>query len=554
VIELENGQDQANTFAEAATSGTAHANKLLIQGFLQNHNASRLLSGGGAGSGTGSSSVAMAASGGAVATAAAHLHPEEEEEIDRFSAPLSVPLMAGRQVGFSHVQSTLLQVSDSVQWRQVGVMRFYFTSRTIPDLKAPPPSVRAANDDALEEWRAQCQEVRKRVLQEVRDVDNLGWLTDRVFNQRFISRLYVYEGKYLSPRESFFTGNQSANPFLVVSNASGPDFTVNNRETARENNINPEFYQVFEMPTELPKNHMLQVSVWNRDNIVGDELIGTISIDVEELVLSRRTFGSSAYYSLFTEQSVLSHGKLKMKLDVLTDAEARRVRAEDLVAQDPTEFELRMVIWNTRDVRMPEEKDKDKDVDQKIFATANFEGEYGNDIIKDTDTAWYSSSGMAEWNWRMKWRLRLPCQVPRIKLSMWSDNVMSESIAIGECNYSLQPFFEQSLRDRKPVSHRAQQWVPLTHPNFPDVMLGEVCIEFWLLTAIEADKAPVGEAQSEPNQDPFLPNPHRNPPPWAVGTRGLTWLAKRKALLICICLIVVIVPILVPVIVLQTKK
>jgi len=551
ILELDNSNDQINTFADyGAGSGTSAANKLLIQGFMQAH-ASKTLTGGS--NATGVAGGVAVTSAGATAVAAGALNPEEEDDVGH-APPLNVMLMAGRQVGFSHVQSSLLQVTEALQWRNVGVMRLYFTSRPIPDTRRPPASVAAGNEDALEEWRVQCQEVRKRILQEVRDVDNLAWLTERVYNNRFVTRLYVYEGKYLSPRESFFTGNQSANPFLVVSNAPGPDYTVNNRESAKENNINPEFYQVFEMPTELPKAHVLDVGVWNRDNITGDQMIGTVAVDVEDLILSKRTHGSSAYYSLLTEQSVLSHGKLKMKIDVLTEDEARRVRADDLLGQDPAEFELRMVIWNTRDIRMPEEKDRDSEVDQKMYATANFNGEYGNDIIKDTDTAWFSGSGMAEWNWRMKWRLRLPCQVPRIKLSMWSDAVVGDAEAIGECNYSLQPFFEQSLRDRKPVSHRPQQWIPLTHPNYPGVALGEICVEFWLLTAIEADKAPVGEAQNEPNQDPFLPNPHRNAPPWAVGSRGLAWLAKRKAILIGLCVLIVAVAIIVPVVLIQTKK
>ncbi len=79
-------------------------------------------------------------------------------------------------------------------------------------------------------------------------------------------------------------------------------------------------------------------------------------------------------------------------------------------------------------------------------------------------------------------------------------------------------------------------------------------LEMWLLTASEADRNPVGEAQAEPNVDPFLPDPARNPPPWAVGTRGLDWLAKRKTLVLCIALCLIILPIVIPVLVVQLKS
>ncbi len=55
--------------------------------------------------------------------------------------------------------------------------------------------------------------------------------------------------------------------------------------------------------------------------------------------------------------------------------------ADDLQSTDPVDYELRMVMWNTREVRKPEEKDRDDDVDQKIFVTTNFDGTYGGDVI-----------------------------------------------------------------------------------------------------------------------------------------------------------------------------
>lgn len=268
-----------------------------------------------------------------------------------------------------------------------------------------------------------------------------------------------------------------------------------------------------------------------------------VRADVEDLVMRNAVHGKSQFYALQSSTSLMAQGKLRMRVDILSEDEARRIRPEEISSTDPLQYELRMVLWSTKDIRMPEEKDRDKDVDQTMTITTNFTGERGEDILKDTDTAWYSAGGAADWNWRMVWPLKLPCQVPRIKLTVWDDRVIGDKEAIGECMYSLQPMIDQALRDKKPIVHRTQQWIPFTHPNYPGQSMGEVLIELWLLTKMESEKAPVGEAQEEPNKDPFLTPPKRNPPPWAVGSRALAWLEGRKLLIIiaaCIGLALII--------------
>ena len=64
----------------------------------------------------------------------------------------------------------------------------------------------------------------------------------------------------------------------------------------------------------------------------------------------------------------------------------------------------------------------------------------------------------------------------------------------------------------------------------------------------------VGEAQNEPNRDPYLPDPQRNPPPWAIGSRSLEWVAKRKGLVIVLLALVVILPIVIPLLIPALKN
>jgi len=291
------------------------------------------------------------------------------------------------------------------------------------------------------------------------------------------------------------------------------------------------------------------VQIWDRtsaSNPLPDDLIGSTTIDVEWRLLHNLAVGEREWRRLSIPGMDTAQGKVLLRLDLLTEDQAPRNKAEELSKPQRQEYELRLVVWNTKDVRLPDDKRKNSEMDQKMSVTANFNGLYGGDVIKWTDVAWYAASGQAEWNYRFKWRLTIPCKVPRVKFQMWNASLISDGEACGECIYNLQPFFNRAMRDKKTHDHQTQDWLKFVHPNYPGVSMGEVCVEYWLLTSQEADLAPVGEAQGDPNRDPYLPDPARNPPPWAVGTRGLNSLERYKYILLCVCILIIAIPIAAP--------
>jgi hypothetical protein len=179
------------------------------------------------------------------------------------------------------------------------------------------------------------------------------------------------------------------------------------------------------------------------------------------------------------------------------------------------------------------------DVNQRVAVTTNFSHQHGREIQKQTDVAWGSAGGHADWFYRMKWRIKIPAKLPRLKIAMWNETVMTDNLLIGECLYNLTPFFARCMRDKKGISKTEQEWVPFVHPLYRELNLGSALVEFWLLTETEADKNPVGEAQNEPNREPFLRDPKRNPPPWAYGTKGLNALGKWKKLIMFLLIVII---------------
>jgi hypothetical protein len=159
------------------------------------------------------------------------------------------------------------------------------------------------------------------------------------------------------------------NPYLVASNGPGPNQRVSYAANAKKDDLNPEFFQVLDLATKVPEKCKLEVQVWNKGFVTGN-LIGSVWIDLEtrllqqveahrQAALDARVSGfvpTTEYHDLKNDTARTSQDKRSMKLEMLADAEARRTKPDD-VAPPSQEYELRMVIWNTRDVRFPVDKD-----------------------------------------------------------------------------------------------------------------------------------------------------------------------------------------------------
>jgi hypothetical protein len=194
-----------------------------------------------------------------------------------------------------------------------------------------------------------------------------------LYDKNYIARVYVYTAINLAPISAFLEGGvQTLSPYLVGSNGPGVGHRVSYSSKAKKDELNPEFFQVFDLPTHLPENYTLIVQVWNQGIVsVMDDLIGGVTIDLETRLLQQAeetalalTEGRDSsfsptveYHDLKNPSARTSQGKLSLKLEVLTEEEARRTKPEDLQPPVPQEYELRMVIWSTRDVRFPADKD-----------------------------------------------------------------------------------------------------------------------------------------------------------------------------------------------------
>ena len=152
-----------------------------------------------------------------------------------------------------------------------------------------------------------------------------------------------------------------SDPYLVLSLG---DKSINDSANYIQDATDPDFYRMFEFKAHLPGVSQLEISVYDYDFIGKDELIGRTCIDLEDRWFDPRwqimgqQFETTERYrprpierrSLYVPTSNASMGTVDLWVDILTPTEAAAYPPIDISLPPPIEYELRVVIWKTKDV------------------------------------------------------------------------------------------------------------------------------------------------------------------------------------------------------------
>ncbi len=102
-----------------------------------------------------------------------------------------------------------------------------------------------------------------------------------------------------------------------------------------------------------------------------------------------------------------------MWCEILTLEEARLNPMEKLQENTKVEdYEVRLIVWETREVPLVDGDSVDIYI-KAIFFQDNWAMEQ---VTKQTDVHYGSTDGRGVFNYRMKFGLKMPSEVPRIKL------------------------------------------------------------------------------------------------------------------------------------------
>lgn len=163
---------------------------------------------------------------------------------------------------------------------------------------------------------------------------------------------------------------------------------INDQKNVIENTNNPGFYKHFDIAANIPGASTLTIQVWDDDGIVGDDLIGETKIDLEERYFSKqwREFNDNKDLKMPIEERVLSkktsmapQGIIECWVEMMTPKEAKIRKPVDVRPFPKQPYELRVIVWGTKDVRFGDTVTDCNDLYVK--------GKFANEEL-ETDTHW----------------------------------------------------------------------------------------------------------------------------------------------------------------------
>lgn len=390
---------------------------------------------------------------------------------------------------------------------------------------------------ALEGARPSVGKIKARLdLMELDAGDEAEWSNVRTTSLRsfgrvfvpteVVVRVYVLRGVNLQQ-----TGSQ-CNPYLTARFYGGyPDYYSQKHDPVNDDD-NPNFFCMFESRVKMPggcvrlevKDRVLpEVTIpiaypmmirdddTKRFGLVKREIplnVGKMGLgwseDIGETLidLDARWYNSAwrALAKTPVEKRALSNedssnlkGQLEIFVDMFdahdVDKRPKLYKPLNIRAPPQEKFEMRVVIYKISDCMLPY---KLVNYDPAKLAAFYVQARLGNrpEDVRKTERCKYVADGVAEFNWRMKWEMRLPSSEikPRLKLEVFDDTThgFGDDQLCATVDIKLRSLFDELVSKKKAIIKK-KQWVYMHHPNYPDVE-SQVQVSLELTTGKQAEK------------------------------------------------------------------
>jgi len=250
-------------------------------------------------------------------------------------------------------------------------------------------------------------------------------------------RIYMVEGFDFARRD---IGSDS-DPYLILKCGKK---TYNEQENYQLDEPNPKFFKHYDFDVEFPGAPPLYIDAYDYDDLFGDDLIGSTYIDLDDRFFSAEWRSIKhkpiEYRSLTIPSSANNQGTVKLFLEMYPNKEMLDVVPFDIAPRPVKEYEVRLVVWDTKDV-VAMDIEGTSDVFFKCF--------FDNKRPKETDTHFRCNNGKASFNYRLLFKFKAPADYYTLTLQGWDRDFFASNDLIGEAQLNLRPLFEDVIETEK---------------------------------------------------------------------------------------------------------
>ena len=385
--------------------------------------------------------------------------------------------------------------------------------------------IRVCQKEKMDEYRKVIEKFKanEEITKELKNEEKYDLLTRSILvKHEVIIRVYILELKDLAQKDLL----SKSDPYIKI--YFGDKLKFDEQKYYHDNETNVKWYKYYDILTEFPGESTLNIEVWDYNPIFKDELIGLTKIDLEDRYFDYEwqnlEFKPIETRSLINPDFSNQQGNISLWIEIFDKKDSINMQPWQIQPEPITELELRLIVWETEDMRM---MDDEGTSDIYIVAFVDPKNK------QSTDTHYRCTTGNASFNWRIVLDLKVPSNYNKLCLYAYDKDIFSKDdfISMGEINISdvikipknldvpisLNQSYVKNVNDNEKTKYenlefiseggekdRTKFWVQCYQNNNKS---GRILCSLDILPKWRADLNKVGLGRNEPNVSPYLAPP-----------------------------------------------
>ena len=282
--------------------------------------------------------------------------------------------------------------------------------------------IRVTEKSLLQEYEAQIAKNKEQMLatgqqenDKMKNYNKYQEFRKKLINtEEIIIRLYVLELNNLAKKDAF----SESDPYIKI--YVNDKLIYNERKNHQDDQKNCKWYKYYDITGNMPGSSNLKLEVWDYDDVLSDDLIGSTLIDLEDRYYNaewqKLEHKPVEVRKLFHPDINGEQGLVYMWLEMFKSSEKSTVKPWKIEPEPITEFEVRFIVWETEDIKM---------MDVEGTSDVYVIGYVTQDDIQKTDVHYRCQTGAASFNWRMLLPLRLPVDKPELTMQVYDKDLFA---------------------------------------------------------------------------------------------------------------------------------